>query len=241
MNSYFRKLFSSFISHWSKNEKSRHFTDLAKGPKVYIDGKPYVKVKLRFIDTLDFNTTRYIEKLENIVESNKSEIENLININEVFKQKINDLQNLNVNLVREFNIKNGINDLTIKDLTDNLKTKDTAIEELRKTIQDSDPLIEFLKEQIIVLESKIKTKDIRIRSLEAELQHIKSSKKFNIITKKEVDKLKRNPDKSLYSIFLKNKEIDEKDTIIKILSDKEKDYQRKIENLRKEIDTLNKK
>jgi len=239
MISFFNRIFHSIRIRTIK--VSDHFLNLNKGQKIYLDGKPYVKVKLRFVDTLDFDTTRYIDQLESLIESHKSEIENLTNVNEHFKQKIKDLQNLNINLMRESKTKNEKYDLSITDLTNNLKTNEITIAELKKAIQDSNPLIDFLKEQIVVLESKIKTKDIRIRSLEAELQYIKSSKKFNHLTKKEVEKLKKNPDKSLYSIFLKNKEIDEKDKIIRILTDKEKDYQRKIETLNKEIESLNKK
>ncbi len=217
---------------------SDHFQRLDKGQKIFIDGKPFVKVKLRFVDTFDFNTTRYIDQLEKCIESHKTKIETLTETNEHYKRKIEDLQNLNINLVRDTKTKIKEYSNSITDLTNRLKTSDATITELNKTIKESNPLYDFLKQQIVELESKIKTKDIRIRSLEAELEHIKSSRKFNVMTRMEVNKLKRSPDKSLYSIFLKNKEIDEKEKLIKILTNKQKEYIGKIEALKKENDSL---
>ena len=69
MNKLLRKICFPLISLVTKKEKSRHFTDLANGPKVYLNGKPYVKVKLRFVDTLDFNTAHYIDQLESFINS----------------------------------------------------------------------------------------------------------------------------------------------------------------------------
>lgn len=238
MISYFRKIFYNLFPNRLNIRESKHFKDLANGPKIYIDGKPFVKVKLRFVDTFDSNVTSYIEKLENNIESDKSEIETLVNTNETLKQMISDLQNLNINSIREFKASNRKSELTINNLTDSLNNQASEIDELKKTVQDSASIIEFMKEQIIVLESRIVTKDSRIRSLEAKLQYLKSFQTINNITKKEIGKHKRKPNQSLYPDIRKNKQIEERDLVIKILIDKEKDYQKKIEMLQKEIESL---
>ena len=82
-------------------KSSNHFQRLDKGQKIYIDGKSFVKVKLRFVDTFDFNTTQYIDQLEKRIESHKTEIETLTEANEHIRRKIEDLQNLNINLLRD--------------------------------------------------------------------------------------------------------------------------------------------
>jgi chromosome segregation ATPase len=239
MNKIIRKIFSPLISLFTKKEESRHFTDLVNGPKVYLNGKPYVKVKFRFVDTLDFNTAHYIDQLESINEINNLKIDSLNETNESLNQKVTDLQNLNVNLMRDLQTKLKEKDLSIINLTESIAIKEELINQLTNTIKDSNPLIEFLKEQTKLLESKIKTKDQRIRSLETELQHTKSSKKLTNITRKEIENLMKNPGGSISSQS-KLLESGEKDIVIKILKDREKDYQRKIDNLTKEIDSLKK-
>ena len=98
-------------------DKSRHYKNLVTGPKVYLDGKPYVKVKLRFVDTLDYDTSKHLDQLETEIEFQRLEIERLSLLIENFETKIETLQLLNINLQTENRINTNKLNKTIAGLT----------------------------------------------------------------------------------------------------------------------------
>ena len=79
-----------------QSDVSRHFLNLRQGPRIYFNGKPYVKVKLRFVDSINFETSRYLYRLETLVESQRAEIEALYKAKVDHEQKIDSLQMLNI-------------------------------------------------------------------------------------------------------------------------------------------------
>ncbi len=102
-------------------------------------------------------------------------------------------------------------------------------------IQASDLLLVSLNEQIRSLEAKLSSIGQRNDFLENEIQHYRLSRANNSFDKKEINRLKRNLDKNLYFMFLKNKEIDEKDKLISGLKKSQKEYIRIIDDLRSKL------
>ena len=99
--SVFKLFFKHGKNYSTDNSGFRYLKRIISGPKVIIDGKVFVRVKLRFVDTLDFNTTRFIDQLETEIESQKTEIDRLSSILTNNEKLINDLQTLNIYLLYE--------------------------------------------------------------------------------------------------------------------------------------------
>ena len=153
-------------------DKSRHYKNLVTGPKVYLDGKPYVKVKLRFVDTLDYDTSKHLDQLETEIEFQRLEIERLSLLIENFETKIETLQLLNINLQTENRINTNKLNKTIAGLTHENEKKMTYVHELENTCQDLNNTIEKSKNLIKQLKIDLGSKDNRIGSLEQQVHFL---------------------------------------------------------------------
>lgn len=230
-----KKILESFRS--GSDRVSNHFRNLDRGEKIYIDGKSFVKVKLRFVDTLDFEATQYMEQLENLVESQRIEIENLKIIKENLDKKTGDMQILNINLFNARMIDSEKLKATIAELIELNENKDIVISQLQEKIQASDLSLTSLNGEIQTMGVKLRSIGQRNDFLENEIQHYRKSRAINSFDKRDINRLKRNPDKSLLLMFMKNKEIDEKDELILKLRKKQKEYIRIIEELRNKFNS----
>lgn len=128
--------------------KSRHYKNLMTGPKVYLDGKPYVRVKFRFVDTLDFDTTKHLDQLETEIEFQNIETERLLRLNSNYEDKIKDLQTLNINLVSEIRSNTSKHDKEISKLSVARAKRNSYIVELEKNCRALNKSIEEFKNQI---------------------------------------------------------------------------------------------
>ena len=87
-----KKFFDIIIHRKQEIKQTRHFRNLMRGPKIYLNGKPYVKVKLRFVDTLSFDITKHLDQLETEIESQKNVLEKLLSLKTNYEKKIDSLQ-----------------------------------------------------------------------------------------------------------------------------------------------------
>lgn len=230
-----RKIFRLKGRANAQPEVSRHFLNLRQGPHIYINGKPYVKVKLRFVDSIHFETSRYLDQLETLVESQRGEIEALDKARVDHEQKIDALQMLNINLMNETRIKINRLNASNNEIVQNLQDRNKTITQIEKDCEELNSLNISLNEQIKALIIKVKSKDNRIGQLEQEIQWVRTTKKTDNLSKKEITRLKRHPDRSIYKVYLKNKEIEDKDKTISILSQKELEYLRKLSELENKL------
>ena len=171
----FKLFFKHGKNYSTDNSGFRYLKRIISGPKVIIDGKVFVRVKLRFVDTLDFNTTRFIDQLETEIESQKTEIDRLSSILTNNEKLINDLQTLNIYLLYE-NRKKPVR----------LSEKISALssENLKKSKKVSSMEDQFLKQkdknnqlngQITKLQKQVAEKDNMIKSMGQTITWLQSS------------------------------------------------------------------
>jgi chromosome segregation ATPase len=236
----FKKIFRLFV-HKSADSVSRHFQNVKIGPKIYLNGKPYVKVRLRFVDTLDFDISKYIDQLEHIIESQKNEIDQLIILKEKSSKIISDLQTLNINLTNESRIKANKLKTDIQYLNDTIDTHNISIQQYKQSLEDLKSMIEFLNKEIASLQVRINSRDNKIGRLEQEIHWLRTSKNNHPLSKKDIARLKKMPDRGIYKIHLKNKELEDLEKTILILNQKEIEYQRKISDLEEKVKSITNK
>lgn len=94
---------------------------------IRVNGKQYIKVKLRFVDSLEFRASEHIENLETETEAQRHEILRLFSLNENLEQRIKDLQNLNVNFHHELKHLNANHQKEIQQLSEEINHKRDAI------------------------------------------------------------------------------------------------------------------
>ena len=152
------------ISQVFKSKKEmhsdRHLRNIEKGEKIVIDGKEFVKVKLKFVDTMDFNLAKHVDNLETENFLLKSELQNLQRQSDKSNQIIEQLQICTKNLIQE-----------------NSQKKD----QLQKIINQQDEEISILTKQIDEQNQKIETHKKIING------HVKKNKELsaeNISNKK---------------------------------------------------------
>lgn len=116
---------------------NKHYQNIKRGEQIELNGKKYVKVKLRFVDSMDFNLDKHVDNLECENELLKKELSKLKRKFELCRAKLDQIQACNINTFRESNKRQGIidnNDLQILNMTSQLKEKDKTITGQRKTI-----------------------------------------------------------------------------------------------------------
>ena len=218
-------------------DKSRHYKNLVTGPKVYLDGKPYVKVKLRFVDTLDYDTSKHLDQLETEIEFQRLEIERLSLLIENFETKIETLQLLNINLQTENRINTNKLNKTIAGLTHENEKKMTYVHELENTCQDLNNTIEKSKNLIKQLKIDLGSKDNRIGSLEQQVHFLVNTKQNPISSKKGFIRLRTALHTAEHDIIAKFNEIEKKDKFIATMTQKIFEKETKIHELETKLNT----
>lgn len=144
MKKTFKKIFQVFKNQ-TENKSNRHLSNIEKGERIEIDGKEYVKVKLKFVDTMDFNLAKHVDDLESENILLKKELQGLKEQSEKNDLKIVQLQYCAKNVIHENNgLKEQIQkdekqkDKTIADLTQQLNEQSEAIEIHSKLIDGQD-------------------------------------------------------------------------------------------------------
>lgn len=231
MISLIGRIFHFKINPSYNGSSSRHLKRLISGPKVLIDGKVYIKVKLRFVDTLDFNTTRYIDRIETELESQKHEIERLSELISKNDKLINDLQALNVNLIHEIKY-------TPERLSEQVSTLTNENNQKKKIVADTLEECRKLKEklyhlngQVIKLQNEITLKNNTIKSLELTLAWLKKSDKGIISLLESNNKIKNEMKLTEDRLRSALRESKRKDSVIEDLTKRILEYEQVIYRL----------
>jgi chromosome segregation ATPase len=156
-----------------KSGSSKHLNNILSGETIYIDGKPYVKVKVRFVDSLNFNTEKHLDNLETEIESLRKEVERLNALNNGYEKTIEDLQILNINMFRKKRIETTDLCNTIDKLVQYRNRKDLEKENLKTQVEAASLKIDDQAETIIRLREKVFNQKWEINRLlrrEKELQ-----------------------------------------------------------------------
>ena len=220
----FKKLKKAYNSYKEKlglnTEKpgNTHLTNLKNNEVIHIDGKPFVKIKLHFVDTYDANTSKIIENLE--VENTylNYQVQNLLQKIDIGITKSKTLETLNINLCKEkrFDEEKLIAELaTLKKANKEQNNKLTKVksEVISKNTVNDQLLaeIEQLKIRVKQKNDEIKSLNNKFREFNATLHSItnNNTKVFNMITEEHKSDLS-----------LKNKKIEQQEALIQTLTNK---------------------
>lgn len=220
----FKKLKKAYNSNKEKlglnTEKpgNTHLTNLKNNEVIHIDGKPFVKIKLHFVDTYDANTSKIIENLE--VENTylNYQVQNLLQKIDIGITKSKTLETLNINLCKEkrFDEEKLIAELaTLKKANEEQNNKLTKVksEVISKNTVNDQLLaeIEQLKIRVKQKNDEIKSLNNKFREFNATLHSItnNNTKVFNMITEEHKSDLS-----------LKNKKIEQQEALIQTLTNK---------------------
>lgn len=176
------------------NSNNPHFNNLENNEVIEVDGKQYVKVKLRFVDSMDSNSTQLVLQLEEEIESLQENLEKISNINLKLEKKLQDLQTLNINLMRENKIEALSHEKKIQSIQENLvKAQEIMDAEIlkrkEKNIEIQNLYIEF--------KQKGQEKYLQIQKLQNELQTMEKDRKIQ--KQNHQEKLNRL-EKEIYSL-----------------------------------------
>ena len=176
------------------NSNNQHFENLEDNEVIEVDGKQYVKVKLRFVDSMDSNSTQLVIQLEDEIESLQENLEKISNINVKLEKKLQDLQTLNINLMSENRIEALKHEKMIhkfqEDLIQAQEIRDAEIlKRKEKNIEIQNLHIEF--------KQKGQEKYLQIQKLQNELQTMEKERKIQ--KQHHQEKLNRL-EKEIYSL-----------------------------------------
>lgn len=129
----------------NKNE-SIHFNNIKNGNKLTIDGKEYVKVKLQFVETLDYDSSKTIENLETETKFLNEKIKILTGNLSSAEKKISSLQIFNTNLI------NGERTETAR-LKSEIEKLMTLNDNYFRTIKELESKVESQSQHIVLLDN----------------------------------------------------------------------------------------
>ena len=214
----------------------------SKNP-IEINGKKYLRVNLRFVDTLDSNSTKFLFQLEEEIESLRSENLKITSLNSLLEKKIQEVETLNINLQNE----NRSQSAKFK------KEKKETQEKFNEILSGNKVLINSIQVALEGKEEIIKDKNIKLQEYQAKFKQkekeIESLRNAFSLRKETEDRTeggkrqmlkKMNELKKEYQniIILKDSIIREKGLFIKTLSDKLLDNEKKIYDLKEYISSI---
>jgi chromosome segregation ATPase len=193
----FKKISQAFKSQ-TENKSDRHLHNIEKGEKIEIDGKEYVKVKLKFVDTMDFNLAKHVDNLEseNIV-LNK-ELQELKEQSEKCNFKIEQLQFCTKNVIQE-------NNRLKEQIQKEQDQKDKTISELTKQLNDQSKTIELHNKMTNAQDNRNNELEAKNKSYQKKETTLKD--KISLLEKK-ISKLINENDKNHEKLKTLNKKTD---------------------------------
>jgi chromosome segregation ATPase len=228
MLNLFKNIFKSKKNSSTKNSGYHHLKNIISGPKVIIDGKVFVKVKLRFVDTLDFNITRFVDRLETEIESQKLEIERQSCLLAENEKLIHDLQTLNVNLLHDLKAKPLRLREKISTLTAENKNKKKEVSSVQDECYRLKEKINQLNGQTIKAQNIVTEKDNTIKSLEQTISWLKASDKGIISLVDSNTRLRKELKATRETVEAITNECDKRDSMIQFLTKKIRDYEQQV-------------
>jgi chromosome segregation ATPase len=232
----FRNIFKSRKDLYTGNSESRHLKRIISGPKIFIDGKVFVKVQLRFVDTLDFNITRFIDRLETEIESQKLEIERQASVLADNEKLINDLQTVNVNLLHDNRTKPSRLNERILTLAAENKERSMKVADLLDECTKLKEKVYLLNAQTIKSQKIITEKDKTIKSLEQSIYWFKASDKGIKSLVDSNSRLRKELRSTQNTVKAITNECDKRDSMIQFLTKKIQDYELRIYELESKKD-----
>ncbi len=214
MKMFIKKIKSLFSN--GKSKESTHYENIKNGETLTFNGKKYIKVKLQFVDTLGYNTSKTIDNLETETKLLNEKIEKLTEKISSDEKEISLLRTLNTNLLTEekkesTRLKNEIKKIKSPDeqLIKAVKNLETKLENQAKHIAGLDKINQKLKR-------KIKEKTYEFEKLEHKVHNL----------------LPHNPTENSRKMRKRlNDKINELTTEINSLNDKLKQQEKLNENL----------
>ena len=152
----------------AEQQENRHLKNIGGGNIITINGKEYVKVKLRFVDTLNANGSQYLMNLEAELELLRKEVEELRVIRDANAAKIESLENFTVNLYKEIDIE--------------------KIQHRNHELKLQNELVKMYRDKTNQYKKRLEDKNATIAAFEKELQ---LHKKQSIKQRKENEKLQK--------------------------------------------------
>jgi predicted RNase H-like nuclease (RuvC/YqgF family) len=236
MKNFLKEISQAFQNN-NHSRFERHAMDIEKGEKIEINGKEFVKVKLKFVDTMDFNLAKHVDNLESENVLLNKELQELKAQLEKRKLKVEQLQICAKNMFHEnARLKQRNNkDKTIVDLTRQINKQHETIEMLNKNISGQGRKIKELEaEQKSYLtkekglENEIKLLKGKVTSLTVEYEKVLNKLKIQTEKTKKLKKADRASGNEL-----KNAQI-----LVKTLTEKLFNQKNEVEYLRAKLKKL---
>ena len=167
-----------------KQQENRHLNNIGGGNTITINGKEYVKVKLRFVDTLDTNASQYLTNLETELELLQKQVEELSAIRDANAVKIQELEYLNINLYQvvftekaKFRTKEEKLLAKEEKYLARIAKKDNTIQALEKELKQQKTLITQQNIEIEKLQKEIQQQNIDILEVVAQFERLRAANK----------------------------------------------------------------
>jgi hypothetical protein len=215
-------MFSEFIGIFIKKNRDKSSAPIQSNNSkvIYIDGKPYIKVKLRLVDTFGTNTDKYIEELENIIETQEEEIRLLILSKEELRIKVDDIQKSNIGVYLDNRIRLEILEKETITLKQEIDEKDRFISELKNIIDKNNDKMLELKQKTNNLTNENRKKDNEITDLRIKVFNSTNFSKKNFYAHEENINLKKALAKSKKELLSKKIKLEEYESLISTLTKK---------------------
>jgi len=222
-----------------ENLNSIHLEKLNTKNFIEIDGKKYLRINLRFVDTLDSDSTRFLFQLEEEIESLRAENLKTISLNSLLEKKIREVERLNINLHFENRSQTAKLKKEKKVSQEKLNEYKTLTNSAQERLEEKEEIIKDRDIKLQEYQTKFKQKEKEIEFLRNSLSRRKETEDKTEGGKRQVLK-KMSELKKEYKnkIALKDNIIKEKELFIKTLSDKLLDNEKKITDLKEYISTM---
>jgi hypothetical protein len=159
--------------------ESSHLKNISGGNTITLNGKEYVKVKLRFVDTLDANGSQYLMNLEAELELLRKEVEVLSGIRDANAEKIKSLETFTINLYKvvtteKAKLHTGETKLLskIEQYKSRIAKKNNTILALGRKLKQQKEQITRQNNEIEKLQKEIQQQNVDVLELMAQLERL---------------------------------------------------------------------
>ena len=165
--------------------QNRHLNNIGGGNTITINGKEYVKVKLRIVDTLDTNASQYLTNLEVELELLRAEVQKLSAIRDSNAVKIESLEHLNINLYQivpseKAKLHTKEEEFLAKEerYKARIAKKDSTILALEQELKQQKALIILQNIEVEKLQKEVSHQNANILELMAQLERVRAASEF---------------------------------------------------------------
>lgn len=154
----------------TKSSDSAHFNDLSSPRAIEINGKTYVKVQLRFVDTLNTDASKFLLKLEKENEQLKKDVQRLAltcNRNAELQKSI---EMLNANLLNEVKRVEAKTKNEIISYKEQVKKQNAIIISLYAELKAKTEQLQLKRQEVVQQNEVIMLKTLEVHELSEQLQ-----------------------------------------------------------------------